>query len=226
MGIEEAVKAKYKNLEILVDCEKALSFKEKGKPSIKRVLEVNDIFKDADKGLRASRDKLKKVFDTTDTFKIAEQIIKKGEIQLTSEYRKKVRKRKRNRVIAKITRQAKDPRTGDPHPRKRIENAIEQAGVDWSFSKDVDELMEEAVEKIRPILPITMGKNRLEVKIPAELTGKAYSALSSYGEIVSKEWKENGDLEVIVELPPGLEENFKSKVNKVTEGKAQIERNE
>lgn len=224
MTVEEAVKAKYKNYEILVDCEKALSFKKEGEPDIKKVLEVTDIFKDADKGLRAAEDDLRRDFQTTDTYQIAGEIIKKGKVHLTAEYREKVRKRKKNRVIAKITRQAKDPRTDNPHPRKRIENAIEEAGIDWDYSKSVDELVEAVLEKIRPILPITMGKNRLGILIPARYSGKAYSALSSYGRIIEKDWKENGNLEAVVEISPGLEENFKSELRKVTEGKVKINR--
>lgn len=224
MTVEEAVEAKYKNYEILVDCEKALSFKKKGEPDIRKVLEVADIFEDAGKGLRAAEDNLRRDFGTTDTYEIAKKIIKKGEVQLTAEYREKVRERKRNRVIAKITRQAKDPRTGDPHPRRRIENSIEQAGIDWDFSKGVDELVEHVIEEIRPILPISMGKNKLKILVPAKYTGKAYSVLNSYGKMLQKEWKENGDLAAEVEISPGLEENFKSKLKKFTQGKVQINR--
>jgi len=55
-------------------------------------------------------------FGTTDTLKIADIILKKGVLQLTTEQRRKMVEDKRKQIIDFISRQAVDPKTNLPHP--------------------------------------------------------------------------------------------------------------
>ena len=97
-NIDEAVIARLNlhgnKFEILVDCEKAIEFRT-GKCSLDDALVTNDIFKDVKQGERAPENEMKKIFKTEDKKKIAEEIIKKGEIQLTTEHRNKLREEKK-----------------------------------------------------------------------------------------------------------------------------------
>jgi ribosome maturation protein SDO1 len=74
--------------EILVKPEPALDYKV-GKPrGISEILLIDEIYSDASKGTRASTEKLQKSFGTLDALKIAEQILKSGELQLTTDQRR------------------------------------------------------------------------------------------------------------------------------------------
>jgi len=44
------------------------------------------------------------------------------------------------------------------------------------------------------------------IKIPAEHTGKVYGLVQEYKE--KENWLSNGDLEVVVNIPVGLQEDF------------------
>ena len=55
--------------------------------------------------------------------------IKNGEIQLTTEYKNKLRDQKRKQIVNLISRNAVDPSNNLPHPPQRIENALNEAKV-------------------------------------------------------------------------------------------------
>jgi len=76
--------------EILVKPQPALEYK-LGKPiSISQVLMIEEVYSDSGKGTRASEEKLQKNFGTTDAVKVAEEIMKSGELQLTTEQRRQL----------------------------------------------------------------------------------------------------------------------------------------
>ena len=112
------------HFEILVNPDAALNFKLGKTKSISKVLIADSIFTDASKGLRPSEKNLKEAFGTTDSYKIAEIILRRGELQLTTEQRRRLIKEKRKQIITFISRHCIDPRTGFPHPPLRIEQGI------------------------------------------------------------------------------------------------------
>ena len=109
VSLDKAVLARYshagKTFEIYVDSEKALALRDGKDISIHEVLAVEEIYKDARKGDRVSEGALQEVFGTTDVLEIAKQIIKKGEIQLTTEQRKKLVEEKKREIINRIARE-------------------------------------------------------------------------------------------------------------------------
>ncbi|MDI6860171.1 MAG: ribosome assembly factor SBDS, partial [Methanocellales archaeon] len=102
--LDEAVVARYKthgvHFEILVDPEVALSLRRGDDVSIEEILAVEDVFEDASRGERVAEDELMRVFGTTDVYTIAKEIIAHGELQLTSEQRRRMQDNKRKRVIS------------------------------------------------------------------------------------------------------------------------------
>jgi len=211
------IKIKGKNYETLVDVDKALQLKQ-GKPvSISNVLPINQIFYDSKKGLRASESDLKLAFGTSDVNAVAEKIIRQGEVQVPKEYRDTERENKRKQIIDFLSKYVIDPRTEKPHTAERISAAIEEAGVNID-NRPIEQQITKVIEKIRVILPIKIQTKKLKIRIPAVHTGKVYGIISEYKE--SENWLSNGDLECIINLPVGLQEDFYDKLNAVTHGSA------
>src|SRR3989344_2388462 len=102
VNIDEAVIARYNkqgvNFEILVDCEKALDLKHGKNVDINDIVVVDSVFNDVKKGFRASEKDLIRIFDTSNFNDVALKIIKDGEVQLTAEYRERLRDEKRKSV--------------------------------------------------------------------------------------------------------------------------------
>ena len=102
--------------EILVQPDNALNYKLGKQIEISKILVTDEIFTDSGKGLRASEDKLRIAFKTTDPFTIAAIILQQGELQLTIKQRRELVEEKRRQIIAFLTRNCIDPRTRSPHP--------------------------------------------------------------------------------------------------------------
>src|SRR4030065_709713 len=86
------IKAKGKPFEIIVDLDNALKFKKGASSSIEA--EGGRIFSDIKKGFAASEKDLNEAFGTTDVSEITKQIVKKGEVLVTQEYRDEERDKK------------------------------------------------------------------------------------------------------------------------------------
>lgn len=203
--------------EILVDPDLAYLFKTGSKKDILNMLAVEEIFTDARKADRPTAESLKKAFGTTDIMKIAEVIIRKGDVQLTTEQRKKMVEEKRRKIVAILARECVDPRTGAPHPPQRIEKAMEESRVHIDPFKDAETQLNEVVDALRPILPMKFEKVKIAVRVPAEYAPRAFGVLKEYS-IQKEEWQSNGNLIVVVEMPAGLQGEFYDKINKITAG--------
>ena len=186
-------------------------------------LEMDDlaseiIFSDAKKGNKAPEDKMEEVFNTDSVEEIAKTIIIKGDVQLTTEQRHKMQRNKRNRIIEIIKRNAMDPQTKTPHPRQRIELAMEQAGIHVDPFKPVREQVKTIVETLRPIIPISMEQVRISVKIPAEFIGRAYGVARNFGALEREDWQSDGSWVGIVRISAGMQTDFYDKLNDLTKG--------
>ena len=203
--------------EILVDPELAYLFKTGSKKDILNLLVAEEIFTDARKGERPTAEAMKKAFGTTEFMKIAEVILRKGDVQLTTEQRKKMVEEKRRKIVAILARECIDPRTGAPHPPQRIEKALEESRVRIDPFKDAEAQLKEVVDALRLILPMKFEKVRIAVRVPAEYAPRAFGTLKEYS-IQKEEWQSNGNLIVVVEMPAGLQGEFYDKINKITAG--------
>ena len=188
VSLDEAIVARYgkkgKHFEILVD-PKAVEMIMEGKEiNILDYMAIDLIFKDASKGEKAAEESLKEIFGTTDVAEIALKIIKEGEFQLTTKQRKEMKERKKKAIVYYIARSDMDPHTKLPHPRDRIERAIEEAGVHIDAFKPVEEQVKKIISAIRPILPISVENVKIEVKIPAQYAGRAYGELINMAKLL------------------------------------------
>lgn len=210
--------------EILVRPELALAFKRGTPQQIFTVLVADEIFTDASKGLRASDDKLQKAFQTTDTGEIAKTILRRGELQLTTEQRRNLIDEKRRQIVSFISRHCVDPRTGFPHPPLRIEQAMEQIRLVVDPFKDGEEQARAVIDELRPFLPIKMEQLTIAVKVPAEYAAQTIGVAKDFARVRQEEWQRNGSWIGVIEMPAGLHASFLERVGKVTHGNYQIKK--
>jgi len=214
------IKAKGKQYEISVDLDEALKLKSSDpKADITSSLQSNQIFYDINKGTIASNSDLQDAFNSTDIYKIATQIIQKGEVQKTQEFRSAEQEAKINQVIDLIVRNAVD-QNGNPYTPDRIKRAISE--VSFNFDNRPPEIqMQDLVHKLKSVIPIKIETKRIKLIIPAQYTGQAYGLVQELKE--SEEWLSNGDLQVILNIPSGTQVEFYEKLNNITHGAIQSE---
>lgn len=225
VSVDESKIAKLKthgqNFEILIDPNKALAFKQGVQTDMGDILAVPTVFSDAKKGEEASANAMRSIFKTEDPLEVAKVIIQKGEVPLTTEYKNKLRETKKKQIINLIHRNAVDPKTHLPHPPARIEAAMEEAKVRVDEFTDVNKQMQDALKKIRPIIPIKIEVKEIAVKIPADYASKSYPVVKSFGKLLKDEWQRDGSWVAVIELPGGLEEDFYGKLNALCHGEVE-----
>ena len=209
--------------EILVKPDPALDYKLGKIKDISSILVSDEVYENSSKGTRASSEKLQKIFKTNDTLIIAEKILQKGDLNLTTEQRRKMTTEKRKQIITFIAKTFVDPRSHLPHPPQRIEQAITDAHVNIDPFKSVEEQIKDIVENLRSIIPLKSENLLLEISVPAQYVAKSYSVLKSTGTLKKEDWQTDGSLKAILEIPAAVRPSVIDKLGAVTKGTAFVE---
>ena len=222
VSLDDAVIARLKkgedHFEILVDPYGAADLIEGKDINVLQIMAIDAIFSDSNKGIHVPEEVMQEHFETTDVATIASYIIKHGDIQLTTDQRHKMQRNKLKRVVEYIAKNAMDPQTKTPHPRNRIERAMEEAGVHIDPFKPVSEQVKSTVNAIRPFIPLSMEKVKITVKIPAKFIGKAYGVARTFGVLEQEDWQSDGSWVGVVRLAAGMQTEFYDKLNEATKG--------
>jgi len=208
--------------EIVVDPDAAVAFREGRISEIRDVLKSEHIFSDVQKGLKASDQLMNEVFGTGDELEAAAKILREGEIQLSAEFRRKLRDARKNKVIELIHVGSINPQTNTPHPRDRIEAAMEEAKIRIDEFKKPEEQVEHVIKALMRILPIKYEVRQVEVLIDAKYAPQSYAILKSFGNLEDTQWQNNGSLLARIKLPAGLQSDLIDRLNSLTHGSALI----
>ncbi len=222
MDTSDAIKVRYRGYEILVEPDLAKEAKLEGKDhDIQRLLFVQEVFEDAGEGKRASADDLEDEFGTRQIMEAAEEIFEKGDMQLTTEQKKEMREDKHKQIVQMISRRAQDPKTGNPHPPQRVENALEEAGFNADAMEDVEDQFDEAIEAIRPIIPVSLDEKQVAIKIPNDKAGKAYDKIQNTAEVLEEQWG-NEYFYAKIKVPAGVLTELMEDIQEITGGESEV----
>ena len=209
--------------ELLVKPDPALDFKLGKISEISKVLVSDEIYSDSNKGTRASNEKLLKAFKTDDSLKILEQILQKGELNMTTEQRRKMVDDKRKQIINFISKTYVDPKSHLPHPPLRIEQAMSDARISIDPFKNTDEQIKDIVQSLRTIIALKSENLTLEISVPAQFVAQSYTVLKSTGTLKKEDWQPNGSLKAILEIPAAARPNVIDRLGAITKGTATVE---
>ncbi len=230
ISLEEAVVARMSShghhFEILVEPEKGWGIKQdKVDPeevNWDNVVAAREVYTDASKAKKAGKDILKDAFDTTEFTEIAPKILKKGELQLTTDQRRKMQEKKHKEVVNTLARECINPQTDTPHPPKRIKKALDEVGFKADPFKSARRQIEEIFDDLRPIIPIKMAQAEIRVKVPPQYASKAYGYLKQF-DMLNENWLNNGSLQVNIQIPSGVQNKVFNELNSMTHGDAETE---
>ena len=221
VSLDKAIIASYDregvHFELFLDPDNAYLYLEGSKKDLKNILVVDEVFEDAKNGERHKAEAIKKAFGTTDIYEILKIMLEKGEVQLTTEQKRKKMEETRKKILAIICMEAIDARTKAPIPIQRLENALEEVRVHIDPFKDPREQVPGIVKLLLPIIPIKFEKVNIAVKVPAAYAHRCYGTLKSYG-IKKEQWLSDGSLVVMIEIPAGMQGEVFDRLNKLTAG--------
>jgi ribosome maturation protein SDO1 len=226
ISLDEAVTARLEShgerFEVLVDPDAALAIK-RGEfdGELTDVIAAEDVFEDASSGDRPPEQALTDVFGTTDPLEIIPEVIERGEIQITSDQRREMQAQKRRRLVNIIARNAINPQQNDtPHPPERIERALEEAGFTVDPMEPAQSQVDDALEALRPVIPIRFEEITIAVQLPSEYAGSGQARVREFGDLEREEWQNDGSWVGVVSFPAGMQNEFYDLVNEVSSGEA------
>jgi ribosome maturation protein SDO1 len=227
ISLDDAVTARLEShgarFEVLVDPDAALAIKrDEFDGDLTDVIAAEDVFEDASRGDRPAETDLEDVFETTDPLEIIPKVIKRGEIQITAEQRREMQEQKRRQLINTIARNAINPQMNDaPHPPDRIESALEETDFRVDPMEPVETQVDEALDALRPVIPIRFEEITIAVQFPAEHAGAAQAQVREFGDLVREEWQPDGSWVGVLEFPAGMQDEFYDLVNEISSGEAE-----
>ncbi|WP_410764839.1 ribosome assembly factor SBDS [Haloferax sp. DFSO60] len=229
ISLDEAVTARLEShgarFEVLIHPDAALAMKrDEFDGDLEDVIAAEDVFEDASRGDRPAENDLEKVFGTTDPLTIIPQVVQKGEIQITADQRREMQEQKRRSLINRIARNAVNPQMNDsPHPPERIERALEEAGFKVDPMEPVESQVDDALDALRPVLPIRFAEVTIAVQLPAQYAGSGQAQVRKYGELEREEWQNDGSWVGVITFPAGMQNDFYDLVNNITSGEAETQ---
>jgi ribosome maturation protein SDO1 len=225
--LEEAVTARLEShgerFEVLVDPDAALAIKrDEFEGELEDVIAAEDVFENASRGDRPAESALEEVFGTTDPLEIIPEVIKDGEIQITAEQRREMQEQKHKNLVNRITRNAVNPQMDNaPHPPERIESALEETDFRVDPMEPVETQVDEALDALRPVIPIRFDEVTVAVQVPADYAGSAQAKIRQFGELEREEWQNDGSWVGVITFPAGMQNEFYDLVNEHTSGEAE-----
>ena len=225
--LEEAVTARLEShgerFEVLVDPDAALEIKRGDfDGELEDVIAAEDVFENASRGDRPAESALEEVFGTTDPLEIIPQVIADGEIQITAEQRREMQEQKHKQLVNRITRNAVNPQMDNaPHPPEPIEAALEETDFRVDPMEPVETQVDDALDALRPVIPIRFDEVTVAVQVPADYAGSAQAKIRQFGELEREEWQNDGGWVGVLTFPAGMQNEFYDLVNEHTSGEAE-----
>lgn len=215
VSMDDAVLARMeksgKRYEVLVDPELVEQFKENpDSVRIDELLAMDEVFHDARDGERPTSEAIENTFATQDIVQITQIILEKGTIQLTTNQRKIMVEKMRQQIIHHIHSQAVDPKTKSPHPKTRIELALDECRYSVDPFKRLEDQVKDAVEKLKSLIPLSFESVKLAFKISGATMGKVNQILRPY--LKKEGWLEDGSWACVIECPGGMKGELISQV--------------
>jgi ribosome maturation protein SDO1 len=215
VSLDDAVLARLEKggsrYEILVDPKLVETWKEDPNlVELSDLLAIDEVWSDAKAGDRPTSDALERVFGSTDLSSCVDKILKDGSIQLTTAQRRQMVDDRMKQIINEIAMTATDPKTKLPHPHIRIENALQEARFKADPFLSVERQVKDAVNILKPIIPLQFITIKLAFKVP----GKDYGGVSNLlrDSMQKDQWLPDGSWACVVEVPGGMKNEIISRV--------------
>ncbi len=218
VSLDYAVLARWeyggKRYEILVDPDLVDAFRQNpSSVNMDDFLATDEVWHDARGGDRPTEEAIESTFGTQEIDEIAAIILEKGNIQLTTNQRKEMVEQKRQLIIQEIHSTAIDPKAKSPHPKTRIELALEESRFSVDPFKRLDVQVKDAINTLKSLIPLSFEPVRIAFRISGSGYGKTSKFLRPY--LDKDEWLSNGDWACIIQCPPGMAGNLIGKVKSV-----------
>ena len=212
-----------KRFEIACYKNKVMSWRNKTEKDIDEVLQTHSVFTNVSKGLLAKRQDLTNAFGTDDQTAVCQQILAKGELQV-SEKERQVHLESMYRDIATVVAEmCVNPETKRPYTVTVIERAMKE-DIHYSVNpnRNTKQQALQVIKMLKEKISINRAEMRLRFFIPGKDSKKVKEKLKSYIKTIETEEFSSG-LEMVCLVDPGCYRQLDEIIGKETRGKGKLE---
>lgn len=170
----------------------------------------------------AKKEDLVKCFGSDDQTRICEQILNKGELQISDKERHAQLDATFKDIANIVANKTVNPNTKRPYPVTIIEKSMKSVHFSVNMNRSPKQQALEVIQKLKEIIPLERSQMKLRVVIPS---GKAFRdrlwQLASSTEL--DEINVAGELEMVFLTDPGNYRALDEIIHKETKGKGTLE---
>jgi len=211
-----------KRFEIACYKNKVVSWRSKVEKDIDEVLQTHIVYTNVSKGQAAKKEDLIKCFNTEDQTKICEEILTKGELQISDKERTSQLESSFKDIANIVADKTINPDTNRSYPVSIIEKSMKDIHFSVKANKSPKQQALEVIKSLKDVMPIERSQMKLRIIIKG---GKAFrqrlSEMASAVELDSVHT--DGVLEMIILTDPGNFRVLDELISKETKGKGQLE---
>jgi len=212
-----------KRFEIACYKNKVMSWRNKTEKDIDEVLQTHSVFTNVSKGLLAKKQDLLSAFATEDQTTICQQILAKGELQV-SEKERQVHLESMFRDIATVVADmCVNPDTKRPYTVTVIERAMKE-DIHYSVNpnRNTKQQALQVIKLLKEKIAINRAEMRLRFFLPGKDSKKVKEKLKSFINTIENEEFSSG-LEMVCLVDPGCYRQLDEIISKETRGKGKLE---
>ena len=212
-----------KRFEIACYKNKVMSWRNKTEKDIDEVLQTHSVFTNVSKGLLAKKQDLQSAFATDDQTTICQQILAKGELQV-SEKERQVHLEAMFRDIATVVAEmCVNPDTKRPYTVTVIERAMKE-DIHYSVNpnRNTKQQALQVIKLLKEKISINRAQMRLHFFLPGKDSKKVKEKLKPFINTIETEEFSSG-LEMVCLVDPGCYRQLDEIINKETRGKGKLE---
>jgi len=213
-----------KRFEIACYPNKVTSWRQKVETDIDEVLQTPIVFTNVSKGQVAKVDDLKSAFGTDDQKKICQEILGKGELQVSEKERSANLESTFRDIATVVADKCVNPDTNRPYPVTLIERAMKDAHISIKPTRSSKQQALEVIKQLKETnaLNIQRAQMRLKITIPAKDGKKVREKIKKLSSKIEVD-EFTDDLEMIFLVDPGCFRDVDDLVRSDTRGKGHLE---
>jgi len=212
-----------KRFELACFRNKVMAWRTKSEKDLDEVLQIHTIFTNVSKGQAANSKDLAKAFGDKPEADIVLEILAKGQLQVSKEERERANEQQFTEVARMVTERCVNPDTQRPYTMAQIERAMKDIHVSIKPNQPLKKQALEVMAQLKESIPIDRAQMRLRIALPQSCNPKAIKAAIQAKITIEEEDWEDGDLEIICTIQPGVFRDVDEAVRGQSKGKGQVE---
>lgn len=177
----------------------------------------DEVYKNSSKGDRYTNKDLEKAFGTSNIEECMKQIVLHGELQLTTQDRKRKTEEKRKQIINNIHKYYINPKTKQPHPVTHITAALDQVKFKTDLKESVEKQTDRAMKLLLGILICKKSVLEGTLTVSNAYIGTCFNTINGLCDVISQKYTTSG-CEMYISVIPGNYDTLATKLNAITKG--------